>query len=95
MRTVERFGELVQHAGHAKLWAALMESPPNASYKDIAEATGLKLNTVKNYRAQLVGELSIHGLDDPSLAEMRDFAVRCRPFLQPHVTRVLERSSGP
>lgn len=92
MRTVARFAELVPHAGHAKLWAALLEASPEATYKQIADATGLRLNTVKNYRASLLGELALHGLDDPGLAEMREFAVRCRPFLLPHVTSALERS---
>jgi DNA-binding NarL/FixJ family response regulator len=92
LRTAERFEKLVQHVGHAKLWSALMASHPNASYREIAEATGLKLNTVKNYRAQLVGELAIHGLDDPGLAEMREFAVRCRPFLRPWVESAMERA---
>jgi DNA-binding NarL/FixJ family response regulator len=93
MRTAERFSKLVQHVGHAKLWTALMTSRPNVSYREIALETGLKLNTVKNYRAQLLGELAIHGLDDPGLAEMREFAVRCRPFLRPYVRQAMERAS--
>jgi hypothetical protein len=47
----------------------------------------LKLNTLKNYRAQLVQELRAHGLDDPTLKEMQAFALRCRPFLAPYVDR--------
>lgn len=92
MRTVQRFAELVPHAGHAKLWAALWDAEPEATYKQIADATGLRLNTVKNYRAALLGELALHGLDEPGLAEMREFAIRCRPFLEPHVTAALQRA---
>lgn len=83
-RTVEQFEALVQHAGHAKLWRALM-SEADISYKALAVATGLKLNTLKNYRAQIVPELANHGLDDPSLREMQSFANRCRPFLDPYI----------
>lgn len=92
MRTVARFAELVPHAGHAKLWAALLDAAPDATYKQIADATGLRLNTVKNYRASLLGELALHGLDEPGLEEMREFAVRCRPFLLPHVAAALQRA---
>jgi DNA-binding NarL/FixJ family response regulator len=85
-RTVERFAALVQHAGHAKLWSALLTAK-DPTYKQIADLSGLKLNTVKNYRAQLLPELAIQGLADPTLRQMQDFARRCRPFLQPYLTR--------
>ena len=91
-RTPEQFRNLVQHAGHAKLWRALM-TIPEASYKSLAVATGLKLNTLKNYRAQIVPELANHGLDDPTLREMQRFAIRCRPFLEPFIDDRL--GSGP
>jgi DNA-binding NarL/FixJ family response regulator len=84
-RRPESFALLVQHAGHAKLWRALWET--NATYKELAVVSGLKLNTLKNYRAQLVQELRTHGLDDPTLKEMQAFAIRCRPFLAPYVER--------
>lgn len=83
-RTPERFSRLVQHAGHAKLWNALV-TVSDANYKAISDCSGLKLNTLKNYRAQLVDELAIHGMSDPSLREMRLFAKRCYPFLQPYI----------
>ena len=57
----------------------------------MATATGLKLNTIKNYRAQLISELALHGVDDAGLSEMRRFAQRCRPFLDPY----LEDALGP
>jgi len=89
-RTTQAFRELVQHAGHAKLWTALwICSDP--TYKQVADLSGLKLNTVKNYRAQLVPELVLHGLFDPPLREMRDFAMRCRAFLEPFVNERLNR----
>jgi DNA-binding NarL/FixJ family response regulator len=88
-RTPERFGQLIQHQGHAKVWAALMDQDIEATYKAVAERTGLKLNTVKNYRAQLRTELDLHGLKDPSLREMQEFAGRCRAFLQPYVDAAL------
>lgn len=81
-RTPARFGSLVQHQGHAKLWVALMQTK-TPTYRTIADAAGLKLNTIKNYRAQLLPELSIHGMIDPSLKEMGEFAIRCRAFLAP------------
>jgi DNA-binding NarL/FixJ family response regulator len=93
-RTAETFGALVQHAGHAKLWAALIESDENVSYRSVAATAGLKLNTIKNYRAQLIGELALHGVDDAGLAEMRRFARRCRPFLSPYVDEALGRVRG-
>jgi DNA-binding NarL/FixJ family response regulator len=87
-RTPERFSKLVQHAGHAKLWSSLL-SIDDANYKALADHSGLKLNTLKNYRAQLIPELDLHGLRDPSLREMRAFAKRCQPFLQPFVLAAL------
>jgi DNA-binding NarL/FixJ family response regulator len=82
-RTRADFRLLVHHAGHAKLWLALRTCEP--TYKALAQATGLKLNTLKNYRAQLLPELVRHGTLDPSLVEMRAFARRCWPFLRPWV----------
>lgn len=87
-RTPERFGRLVQHAGHAKLWTALYQCK-EVSYSTLSDHSGLKLNTLKNYRAQLVDELVAHGLEDPSLQNMRRFAIRCWPFLEPYVARGL------
>lgn len=81
-RTPEQFARLVQHAGHAKLWTSL-RNVKNPTYKAISDDSGLKLNTLKNYRAQLVDELRVHGLRDPSLRDMQQFAIRCWPFLQP------------
>jgi len=92
MRSIERFDRLVPHAGHAKLWDALLAAHPHTTYKAVADATGLKLNTIRNYRAALLGELALHGLDDPGLDEMREFAVRCRAFLTPHIDATLRRS---
>lgn len=91
-RTPETFASLVHHAGHAKLWIALIEADEPVTYRSISVATGLKLNTIKNYRAQLLPELALHGLDDAGLSEMRRFAIRCRPFLQPYLDAALERS---
>jgi DNA-binding NarL/FixJ family response regulator len=93
LRTPQRFAQLIQHQGHAKLWNALMRRDLDATYKEVADATGLKLNTIKNYRTQLLAELSVHGLDDPSLREMQEFAWRCRAFLRPHVELALGGSA--
>jgi chromosome segregation and condensation protein ScpB len=74
------------------VWEALLASDDDVSYQQIARRTGLRLNTVKNYRAQLLPELANHGLEDLSLKQMRDFALRCRPFLEPFIRDVLARS---
>lgn len=87
-RTPERFARLIQHQGHAKVWAALMDDD-DATYKSVAARTGLKLNTVKNYRSQLLAELNLHGLHDPTLREMQEFARRCRAFLRPYLDEAL------
>lgn len=81
-RTASSFGALVQHGGHAKLWRALLVAR-ESSYKEVADLSGLALNTVKNYRAQLLSELALHGLHDPTLRQMHEFAIRCRAFLMP------------
>jgi DNA-binding NarL/FixJ family response regulator len=93
-RRAEGFGRLVQHVGHAKLWQALIEARIEPSYRDLASATGLKLNTLKNYRAQLLGELALHGLDDPSMHEMQAFAKRCRPLLRPFLVARLDGAAS-
>lgn len=89
-RTPERFAKLIQHQGHAKVWSALIDDPHDATYKSVAARTGLKLNTVKNYRSQLLSELNLHGLSDPTLREMQEFARRCRAFLRPYVDDALQ-----
>jgi CheY-like chemotaxis protein len=89
LRSPARFAKLVQHAGHAKLWTALM-AVDEATYKALAASSGLKLNTLKNYRAQLVDELTVHGLIDPTLREMKRFAHRCWPFLEPAIESAIQ-----
>jgi CheY-like chemotaxis protein len=93
-RSLESFQRLVQHAGHAKLWASLL-AVDDATYKALADHSGLALNTLKNYRAHLVPELGNHGLVDPSLREMREFAVRNRPFLGPYISAALRDGTDP
>ncbi len=90
-RRPDQFARLVAHAGHAKLWAALFEANGRLDYQELAAATGLRINTIKNYRAQLLPELANHGLDNPSLIEMTAFARRCRPLLAPFVDASLAR----
>ena len=89
-RTPQSFADLIHHQGHAKVWRVLMDRHFDATYKNVADSTGLKLNTIKNYRTQLLNELRVHGLSDPSLREMQAFAWRCRAFLAPHVIASLE-----
>lgn len=89
-RTAESLEFLVPHQGHAKMWSALVEAPEDVTYQYIVERTGLKLNTVKNYRAQLLGQLRAHGLEDPTLREMQQFAWRCRALLRPYLQDVIE-----
>ena len=84
-RTLAGYERLVQHAGHAKLWRALIRSEEEPSYRDLADATGLSLNTVRNYRDQLLNELALHGLENPTMREMQVFGKRCRPFLAPFI----------
>ncbi|MCW2750918.1 MAG: hypothetical protein JWR83_2028, partial [Aeromicrobium sp.] len=91
-RSLAAFRHLVVHVGHAKLWQALLEGADDISYRDVVLATGLRLNTVKNYRAQLLPELLNHRLDDPSLREMQAFATRCRPIFAALIAQVKERS---
>jgi DNA-binding NarL/FixJ family response regulator len=93
-RTPERFARLIQHQGHAKVWSVLMDPDLDATYKAVADRSGLKLNTVKNYRSQMLSELALHGLKDPTLRDMQDFALRCRPFLQPYVEASLAKVEG-
>lgn len=88
-RSTNEFARLVLHRGHAKLWTALLELTTEASYRTVANMTGLKLNTIKNYRAQLVPALAEQGIPDASLVEMQEFARRSRVFLTPHLRRHL------
>ncbi len=93
-RSAEMYGRLVQHAGQAKLWRALIDSAQEPSYGELARSTGLKLNTLKNYRAQVVNELALHGLTDPTLKEMHQFSRRCRPLLQPFIDQRLQSADA-
>lgn len=91
-RAADAFSRLVAHLGHAKLWRALIDAPHEPTYQQLAVRTGLRLNTLKNYRAQLRGELALHGLDDPTLRGIHAFAQRCRPLLEPHIAARLGES---
>jgi DNA-binding NarL/FixJ family response regulator len=82
-RTPHNFGRLVMHRGHAKLWQALLAIGEVPTYDEVAQHSGLSVNTIKNYRTQLLGELKLHGLNSLGLREMSEFARRCRPFLTP------------
>ena len=84
-RTLDGFSRLVQHRGHAKMWQALLACGPAAEYQDLAAHSGLRLNALRNYRAQLLPELSLHGLHNPPMRDLYHFVVRCRPFLAPFV----------
>ena len=84
-RTLGAFGRLVQHRGHAKLWSAVLACGPQAEYQDLSEHSGLRPNALRNYRSQLLPELSLHGLSNPPMRDLYDFVRRCRPFLAPCV----------
>ena len=94
-RSVEGYGRLVGHAGHAKLWRALIELDEEPSYKDLAEHTGLSLPSVRNYRSELLESLTLHYLDRPRMRQMQLFAKRCRPLLAPHIRAKLPPGGGP
>lgn len=88
-RSLEGYGRLVAHAGHAKLWRALIDLDEEPSYQQIADYTGLKRDTVRNYRSELLEELSLHYLEQPKMRQMQRFAKRCRPLLDPYIRRRL------
>jgi DNA-binding NarL/FixJ family response regulator len=88
-RSLASYERLVPHAGHAKLWRALMEIDDEPSYKDLARHTGLSLSAVSNYRSELLDHLALHDLDAPRMREMQAFAKRCRALLEPHIRRRL------
>ncbi len=82
-RTVDSYRRLVPHAGHAKLWRSLLEHCTAPSYRLIAEGSNLSVNTIRNYRHDLLAELRLHGLDNPTMQEMHEFAHTVRPLLSP------------
>lgn len=82
-RSAASYGRLIHHLGHAKLWAALLASGPTAEYGELAQLADLTTNTVRNYRSTLLPDLALFGLEQPTMQEMRDFAVRCRALLRP------------
>lgn len=86
-RSAEAYRRLVHHAGHAKLWRALIDAGADPSYEELHRLSGLKVNTLRNYREQLVPELALHGMANPTMREMQAFALRCRPLLSPFLSR--------
>jgi CheY-like chemotaxis protein len=84
-RSLDGYSRLVIHAGHAKLWRALIELDEEPSYQELAAYTGLKPFTVRNYRTELLEELQLHHLDRPKMRQMQLFAKRCRALLEPHI----------
>ena len=93
-RDLDSFRRLIPHIGHAKIWAALLNSEENVTYRQIADIADLRLNTVRNYRADLLPELKNHGLSDPSLREMRALAWRCRPLFERLIDESMDRHRG-
>jgi hypothetical protein len=94
-RSIEGYGRLVGHAGHAKLWRALIELEEEPSYKQLAEYTGLSLPSVRNYRSELLDNLALHYLDRPKMRQMQLFAKRCRPLLERHIRLKLDDAPAP
>jgi len=92
-RSLDGYGRLVGHAGHAKLWRALIELDEEPSYRELAAHTGLSISAVRNYRSELLDHLALHHLDAPRMREMQRFAKRCRPLLAPHIRVKLGASS--
>jgi hypothetical protein len=88
-RSLDGYGRLVGHAGHAKLWRALIELGEEPSYRDLATHTGLTVHAVRNYRSELLDHLALHYLEAPRMREMQRFAKRCRALLGPHIDRKL------
>ena len=82
-RSPESFYRLVPHLGHAKMWQAMFGEPDGATYATLAGTAGVKVNALKNYRADVVSELAAHHLPQASTRDMQEFAKRCRPFLRP------------
>ena len=93
-RSIEGYGRLVGHAGHAKLWRALIELDEEPSYKQLAEHTGLSLPSVRNYRSELLDNLALHYLDRPKMRQMQLFAKRCRPLLERHIRPKLDSAGA-
>lgn len=93
-RRADGYRRLVHHAGHAKLWRALIDAGAEPSYEELHRLSGLKVNTLRNYREQLVPELGLHGLANPTMREMQAFARRCRPLLLPYLTRPVDADTG-
>jgi CheY-like chemotaxis protein len=89
-RSIDGYGRLVGHAGHAKLWRALIELDEEPSYKQLAEHTGLSLPSVRNYRSELLDNLALHYLERPKMRQMQQFAKRCRPLLERHIRLKLD-----
>jgi DNA-binding NarL/FixJ family response regulator len=94
-RSAEGYRRLVPHAGHAKLWRALIDSGADPSYEELHRLSGLKVNTLRNYREQLVPELALHGMANPTMREMQAFAWRCGPLLAPHLVRSSSEADAP
>jgi CheY-like chemotaxis protein len=93
-RSLDGYSRLVVHAGHAKLWRALIELDDEPSYQELAAYTGLKPFTVRNYRSELLEELRLHHLDRPRMRQMQLFAKRCRALLAPHIEAKLGAEPG-
>jgi DNA-binding NarL/FixJ family response regulator len=93
-RSIDGYGRLVLHAGHAKLWQALIDLDEEPDYKQLAEHTGLSLSSVRNYRSELLDHLALHDLDRPRMRQMQSFAKRCRPLLEPHIRQRLRGEGG-
>ncbi len=84
-RSTEAYARLVPHGGHAKMWQGLLDTDKPPTYRQLSEHTGLAVNTLRNYREDLVGELELQGWSDHTLRSMHEFAASRRPLLAPFV----------
>jgi hypothetical protein len=93
-RSLDGFGRLVTHAGHAKLWQALIDLDDEPTYEQLARRTGLKLKSVRNYRSELLHDLALYDMERPKMRQMQQFAKCCRPLLEPHIRHRLAPDGG-
>lgn len=80
-RTIERFGGLIGHAGHARLLQYLAATPSQPSQAQVARANGWVVATVRNYAEHLSQGLTILGYQKMTFAELHTFVQAARPIL--------------
>lgn len=94
-RSIERFGGLIGHAGHARLLQYLCASRSQPSQAEVARENGWVVATVRNYAEHISQGLTILGYQKMTFAELHTFVQAARPIVSEAADDFLRTTEDP